>query len=130
MLALSIVLITLALVFYTVGVWAEHRSGELKWWHVVAFGLGLAADISGTIVMSVIAKSDGPSGLEGNPIMAQAMAVTGLVAVLLMGFHFVWGVVTMVRNKPAEKKAFHKFSTLVWAIWLIPYFTGAIAAMA
>ena len=63
MLALAIVLISLALAFYTLGVWAERRSGELRWWHVAAFAAGLAADISGTAVMSVIAGSGGPSGL-------------------------------------------------------------------
>ena len=130
MFILSIVLITLALVFYTIGVWSERIQGELKWWQVGAFALGFAADTSGTLLMSAIAKSDGPSGLEGSPILAQLMAVSGVVALVLMGLHLAWAVVVMIRNKPAEKASFHKFSLVVWAIWLVPYFTGAIAAMA
>ena len=126
----SIVLITLALVFYTIGVWSERIQGELKWWQVGAFALGFAADTSGTMLMSAIAKSDGPSGLEGSPILAQLMAVSGVVALVLMGLHLAWAVVVMIRNKPAERKSFHKFSLVVWTIWLVPYFTGAIAAMA
>ena len=51
-------------------------------------------------------------------------------ALVLMGLHLAWAVVVMFRNRPAEKKSFHKFSLVVWAIWLVPYFTGAIAAMA
>ena len=130
MFILSIVLITLALVFYTIGVWSERIQGELKWWQVGAFALGFAADTSGTLLMSAIARSDGPSGLEGSPILAQLMAISGVVALVLMGLHLAWAVVVMIRNKPAEKASFHKFSLVVWAIWLVPYFTGAIAAMA
>ncbi|WP_182141745.1 HsmA family protein [Schaalia sp. JY-X169] len=130
MFILSIVLITVALVFYTIGVWSERIQGELKWWQVGAFALGFAADTSGTLLMSAIAKSDGPSGLEGSPILAQLMAVSGVVALVLMGLHLAWAVVVMIRNRPAEKKSFHKFSLVVWTIWLVPYFTGAIAAMA
>ena len=130
MFILSIVLITLALVFYTIGVWSERIQGELKWWQVGAFALGFAADTSGTMLMSAIAKSDGPSGLEGSLILAQLMAVSGVVALVLMGLHLAWAVVVMIRNKPAERKSFHKFSLVVWTIWLVPYFTGAIAAMA
>ena len=130
MFILSIVLITLALVFYTIGVWSERIQGELKWWQVGAFALGFAADTSGTLLMSAIARSDGPSGLEGSPILAQLMAVSGVVALVLMGLHLAWAVVVMIRNKPAERKSFHKFSLVVWTSWLVPYFTGAIAAMA
>ena len=108
----------------------ERIQGELKWWQVGAFALGFAADTSGTMLMSAIATSDGPSGLEGSPILAQLMAISGVVALVLMGLHLAWAVVVMIRNKPAEKASFHKFSLVVWAIWLVPYFTGAIAAMA
>lgn len=129
MLALAIILISLALVFYTVGVWAERRSGELRWWHVGTFAAGLVADISGTTVMSMIANSGGPSGVEQNPILTQIMAVTGLAALILMALHLGWAVVTMLRNRAQEKRTFHRFSVVVWALWLIPYFTGMASAM-
>lgn len=130
MLALAIVLISLALALYTLGVWAERRSGELRWWHVAAFAGGLAADISGTIVMSVIAGSGGPTGIEQNPVLAQMMAATGLLALALMALHLGWAVVTMIRNRDNERHVFHRFSVVVWTIWLVPYFTGMAAAMA
>lgn len=130
MLALAIVLISLALVCYTLGVWAERRSGELRWWHVAAFAAGLTADISGTAVMSMIANSGAPTGVEQNPFLAQTMAVTGLLALILMALHLAWAILTMLRNRPNEKRTFHRFSVIVWAIWLIPYFTGMAAAMA
>ena len=38
--------------------------------------------------MSAIARSDGPSGLEGSPILAQLMAVSGVVVLVLMDLRF------------------------------------------
>lgn len=34
---LSTILITLALVFYTIGVWSERIAGRLKGWHLIFF---------------------------------------------------------------------------------------------
>ncbi len=48
-------LITLALVFYTVGVWAERIARYLKPWHLAAFCLGLAFDSAGTYAMHRLA---------------------------------------------------------------------------
>ena len=50
------VFITLALVFYTVGVWAERIAHLLKPWHVVMFWLGLACDTTGTYAMERIGQ--------------------------------------------------------------------------
>ncbi len=56
------------------------------------------------------------------------MAITGTIAILLMAVHLVWAIVVLVRNRPHERQSFHKFSVVVWAIWLIPYLAGAIGA--
>lgn len=56
------------------------------------------------------------------------MQVTGSLALALMAAHLIWGVVVRVRNRPRELATFHRLSLIVWAIWLIPYFTGAIGA--
>jgi len=45
------VLISLALVFYSIGVWRERIRGRLKVWHVIFFWLGLVFDATGTLVM-------------------------------------------------------------------------------
>ena len=129
MLAAAIVIITLALVFYTIGVWAERIQGVLKPWHAVMFGLGLTADATGTFLMTRIAESgqDGASGAGG---LGTLMAVTGTIALALMAVHLVWAIVVLIRNNEQEKITFHRFSVIVWAIWLIPYAAGAAVAMA
>lgn len=56
-LIIAITTITLALVFYTIGVFAERKSHILKKAHVIIFWLGLLCDTTGTITMSLIAKA-------------------------------------------------------------------------
>lgn len=125
MLPAAIILITLALVFYTAGVWTERRAGILRRPHVVMFFLGLLFDVSGTAVMSVIAKS----GMATTNSLTTVMAVTGAAALLLMAIHAVWAVVVLIRNHENELHTFHKFSVIVWAIWLVPYVTGMLSSM-
>lgn len=106
--------ISLALVFYTIGVFAERRSGTLKTSHLVFFYLGLACD---TAVMSIIAR-----GESANP----AHAATGLLAIILMIIHAAWASVVLARKNRAAMESFHRFSVAVWTIWLIPYFCGML----
>ena len=130
MLSSAIVLITLALVFYTMGVWAERRHGTLTWLHVVFFALGLTFDVSGTWVMGRIAATQGLQTAGTAGVLNQIMAVTGALALAIMAIHLVWAIAVVIRDRANERAAFHKFSVAVWAFWLIPYFTGMIGSMA
>ena len=122
LLPIAIVTITLALVCYTIGVWAERRAGVLKKWHAIVFWLGLVFDTTGTTVMGQIAKQNGGggSGLHG---------VTGLLAIVLMLFHAVWATVVLGKKDAQKQQSFHKFSIFVWIVWLIPYVLGMILGM-
>lgn len=130
MLLPAIILITLALVFYTIGVWAERAQKVLKPWHTAFFGLGLVADASGTYLMSLIAEQNRVDGVDGvePSILNQVMAVSGVIALVLMAVHLLWAVVVLVRGREAELHRFHRFSVVVWAIWLVPYVTGALGS--
>ncbi|GAA3625332.1 HsmA family protein [Microlunatus ginsengisoli] len=128
MLAPAIVVITLALVFYSVGVWGERIQGILKPWHAVFFGLGLAADATGTFLMTRIAAGRRADGIQASGLSA-VMAVSGTIAIALMAIHLVWAVVVLIRNREHEKQTFHRFSLAVWVLWLIPYVIGAASAM-
>lgn len=125
MLGLAIVVITLALAFYSVGVWSERIQGTLKPWHAACFAAGLVCDATGTFLMSRIAKSsEGPTGGFDT-----IMIWTGGLAIALMAVHLVWAVIVLARDRESEKASFHRFSIVVWAIWLVPYVTGAVGAM-
>ena len=42
------IIINLALLFYSIGVWSERIQGRLKVWHTVFFWFGLVCDTWGT----------------------------------------------------------------------------------
>ncbi|WP_312110655.1 HsmA family protein [Brevibacillus reuszeri] len=114
MLAAAVIFINLALIAYTIGVWSEKRSGELKMKHLIFFGFGLVFDTIGTTFMKLLA--DGPGlNLHG---------ITGLIALILMFFHTVWACVVLWKKKENQIKQFHKFSLIVWCLWLVPYSIG------
>ena len=121
----AIVAISLALVFYTIGVWSEHKEKVLKKLHVLFFGLGLAFDTTGTSLMSVIAGEKA----ETNTFALQMHQITGVLAILLMLAHFLWAVYVLVKGSEKARENFHKFSMVVWFFWLIPYLLGMIMGM-
>ena len=122
LLPIAFVTITLALVCYTIGVWAERHAGVLKKWHAVVFWLGLVFDTTGMTVMGQLARQGGSSGMGLH-------GVTGLLAIVLMLFHAVWATVVLVKQDARRQQSFHKFSIFVWAVWLIPYVLGMVLGM-
>lgn len=125
-LVFAIVTITLALIFYTIGVFSERRAKSLNKNHVIIFWLGLLCDTTGTLTMSKIAKS---GTVTMSTIGQNLHGVTGLLAIVLMLFHAVWATYVLYKNDENKKETFHKFSIIVWTIWLIPYFIGMMLGM-
>ena len=117
----AITSITLALVFYTIGTWAEKVQGRLKLWHIVFFLLGLVADSLGTAIMSDIAGQKG----DVDPLHG----ITGMLAIVLMAIHAVWAIVTYLKGNEKAMRNFSKFSVIVWAFWLVPYGLGLVLGM-
>lgn len=116
----AIIFMTLALTFYTIGVFGEKKKGVLMKWHVLVFWMGFICDTTGTTIMGKISGSGFSFNLHG---------ITGLIALLLMAFHAVWAAFILAKNNEKAKRVFHKFSIIVWSIWLIPYILGIIIGM-
>jgi len=115
----SVIVINLALIFYTIGVWSERFAGRLKPWHLAFFWLGIVADTWGTGMMFEMAGG----------MTFDIHGVTGLVAILLMLIHAVWATIVLVRKDERLIQSFHKFSVVVWVIWLIPYLSPIFFGM-
>ncbi len=118
-LQLAVIYIVTALIFYTIAVWGERIAGKLKGWHLGFFWTGLAADFAGTNYMKIIA-----GGINLN-----FHGLTGIIAIILMLVHTIWATVVLVRKDENAVLSFHKFSTIVWLIWLIPFMTGVIIGL-
>ena len=105
------IIMALALLFYSIGVWGERITGKLKPWHLVFFVLGLICDTWGTGMMLDMAGG----------LTFDIHGITGLVAIILMLIHAVWALIVLIKKDEKAIKNFHKFSVAVWIIWLIPY---------
>lgn len=119
LLPFAITFITSALVFYSIGVWGEKIVGRLKAWQLIFFWAGFVCDTTGTTLMTKIAGI-----FEFN-----IHGITGLAAIILMIVHAIWATITLLRKNENELKNFHRFSLIVWCIWLIPFLTGMVPAM-
>ena len=109
----AVIVINLALVFYSIGVWSERIQGRLKIWHTVFFWLGLVCDTWGTGMMFEWAGG----------LTYDLHGLSGLLAILLMFVHAIWATIVLVKKDEKMIVNFHKFSIFVWLIWLIPYFS-------
>ena len=117
----SIILITLALVFYSLGVWAERIVRYLKPWHVITFWIGFMFDVSGTFFMHLMA--------EGSFNLFDSHTITGQLALWLMLAHAIWATSVVRKDKKDLRLKFHRYSLFVWLVWLVPYFGGMFMAM-
>ena len=127
LLILAIILITAALIFYTIGVWGENRAKVLKKKHVIIFWFGLLCDTLGTTTMSKIASEGTDKAITHTQLLIHQ--ATGTLAILLMLIHAIWASFIITRGSERAKAVFHKFSVVVWLIWLIPYFVGMYIGM-
>lgn len=74
------------------------------------------------LIVAIIAITSGAA----TPVLH---LVTGLAAIVLMAFHFLWAGYVLWLGSEKSKRNFHKFSLLVWLFWLIPYVAGLVMGM-
>ena len=115
----AVIIINLALLFYSIGVWSERFQGRLKVWHTAFFWLGLVCDTWGTGMMF-----DYVGGMSYD-----IHGYSGLLAIILMLIHAIWATLVLLRRDEKMIVNFHRFSVLVWLIWLIPYFSPMLLRM-
>lgn len=117
LLTVAIVFICTALGFYTLGVWAERIRGRLLRWHAVVFWIGFACDTTGTGAMRKLAGGHFENTFHG---------ITGVTAIVLMLFHAAWATIVLARKDERMIVRFHRFSVVVWCVWLVPMFGGLV----
>jgi uncharacterized repeat protein (TIGR03987 family) len=110
------IIISLALLFYSIGVWSERIQGKLKTWHLVFFWAGLVCDTWGTGLMIEMAGG----------LTFDIHGISGVIAILLMMIHAFWATLVLLKKDENAINNFHKFSLFVWFIWLIPYLSPMI----
>ncbi len=115
----AVIIINLALLFYSIGVWGERLQGRLKVWHTVFFWFGLVCDTWGTGLMFEFVGG----------MSYDIHGVSGLLAIILMLVHAIWATIVLVKKDEKMIVSFHKFSIFVWLVWLVPYFSPMVFQM-
>ncbi|TET06659.1 MAG: TIGR03987 family protein [Candidatus Thorarchaeota archaeon] len=120
---LGMTFITAALITYTIAVWGEQITKELKPAFVVMFCVGVICDTTGTLLMTLIETS--PLGLFETIFHI----VTGAAAIFLMLIHAVWAIKVLIQKDEMSAARFHKFSKFVWLFWLVPFLSPMFTGM-
>jgi uncharacterized repeat protein (TIGR03987 family) len=117
-LVVAIVAMVLALILYTVGVWAAHFARGVRPWHLSCFWTGLACDTGGTVEMARLAGA----------FHWSVHSLTGQLAIGLMLVHAAWATIVLVQKRERVVAGFHRFSLAVWTLWLVPFIGGLLLA--
>lgn len=121
MLMRAIILMNLALFFYTWAVFSGRRQG-LHTRHLVIFGIGLACDYFGTMEMNHFALAHGKAPQWHN--------ITGIASLAGMAFHFLLALAASFLGKTeVVNRVFHRVSLTIYTCWLAAFVSGAIAGM-
>ncbi|MAF83669.1 MAG: TIGR03987 family protein [Chromatiales bacterium] len=110
----GIFLFTIALVFYSISVWAGWLSKRLKLWHIYVFLIGLFTDYLATALTYV--------AIGG--IVFTWHAILGFISIALMTIHVVWSIITYLNKSEQAITNFHRISVIVWGIWMVSYLSG------
>jgi uncharacterized repeat protein (TIGR03987 family) len=111
---LSVVLITLALVLYSVAVWMNWRARRLTVAMAAIFWVAIVCDATATRLM----------GLRAETIRWDLHTISGYLALLLMIALAAWGSAGLVTRREQWLTRFHRYAVPIWVIWVISYATG------
>jgi len=123
---LGMYFVTAALITYSIAVWGEQITNDLKPAFVIMFCIGVVCDATGTFLMMIDMQAGG--SILGFLDTVFHIA-TGLAAILLMFIHAVWAIRVLRLGDEVSAAKFHRFSKFVWAFWLIPFFSPMFSAM-
>lgn len=124
--ALGMYFVTAALITYSIAVWGEQITNNLKPAFVIMFCIGVVCDATGTLMMFLDMQVGGSVLGFWDTVFH---IVTGLTAIILMFIHAVWAIRVLTKGDEVSAAKFHRFSKFVWAFWLIPFLSPMISLM-
>lgn len=112
------VIVTLALIFYSIGVITEQRRRIISANVLRFITLGLACDISGTVCMII--------GAQKIVTLHGAIGYSALLAMLIDIF-LLYRAKTKREGFPSKK--LHLYTLIAYLWWVIVYISGCVMAM-
>jgi len=113
------IVITLAMLFYTTATWWEKLISRLRIQQLIIFWIGLVFDTVGTTLMIMNSTIAGLS----------LHSMSGYIGIILMFIHTCWATVVLFRKNEKAIINFHKFSVVVWTLWMFSFINGVVLGM-
>lgn len=107
-------LFVVALLLYSFVIWSHQFKKRFSPWMVGLFGIGLAADISGTVFLCIAAASRWTFTIH---------TISGLVSLFIMAAHFMCALLAIKIGGKFEVW-FKRFSVWAWFGWLMAFISG------
>jgi uncharacterized repeat protein (TIGR03987 family) len=121
MLPTAIILMNLALVFYSYAVFGTRGKG-LRRKYLYIFALGLFCDYLGTREMNLYGNATGYWPREHYLI--------GLASLVGMAVHFLLALAATLASKGAAvSRFFHRVSLGIYVFWVVSFLSGAVAGI-
>jgi uncharacterized repeat protein (TIGR03987 family) len=115
------VIVSLALISYTIGIVIEQKRKIVSYPVLFFLGLGLLFDISGTICM-IVGSANSPFTYHG------IIGYSALLAMLIDNV-LLWKLRISRGLNQTVPETIHKYSRTSWAWWVFAYISGLLMAM-
>ena len=112
------IVVTLALIFYSIAIITEQRTGIISRRVLIFLSLGLALDISATALMIL--------GSRNNPFTFHGILGYSALAVMIAETYLIWKIFIMNGINAEVGRPAHLFSRYAYTWWVIAYITGGL----
>ena len=118
----AMLIMTLTLLGYTLGVQYENRVETKKPLHLVLLWASFCLNAVGFgLLTRMIADSQGFV-----PWLCRAM---GIVALVILMLHSIWGTAVLVLKEEKGARIYHRDGKLLWKIWIVPFVIEIMLAL-
>ena len=115
------VIVTLALISYSIGVITEQRKRKLVKAVLVFISVGIILDITATICM-IIGSTNSPFTIHG--FLGYSALVAMLIDVIL-----IWKFFAKNLSGTKVPKQLHRYTLYAYLWWVVAYITGSLLVM-
>ena len=116
----AVVVVTFALVFYSIGVIGEQRRSSVPRWVLIFLTAGIVCDISSTILMII--------GSSNIPITVHGFLGYSALTLMLIDTILIWRHWAKHRQGTVSKNL-GMYTRIAYGWWVIAYIAGAVIAM-
>lgn len=114
-------IVTLALVAYSIGVITEQRKKIITWRTLIFLAIGLVLDITGTICMLI--------GSTNSPFTYHGFIGYSALLAMLMDTFLMWRLKYRSGLLVSVPSTIHRYSRTAYAWWIFAYISGFLMAM-